>query len=199
MTPSARHALLLPALLLILTGSLSAQIAIDVKTPWLEKHRLRGLKGGIAAAIDAAPWGRTTEFGEDYVVLLRDLKRSRGGADTVVLSVTVDLRSASILGRGDELSSRSIEIRYCGKVLDSLAVEIDGQGGGLVDPAYGPLVDRLIATGVNMLPISNPFVKVLLTAAITTLNEGPAATEIAEGAILATRVVDEIDEMISAR
>lgn len=191
--------------MLLTALQLPAQIAIDVKTPWDEKVRLRTLKSGVSAAIDAAAWGRTTEFGEDYVVMLRDLERRRCGGDSIWMLVTVDLRTPSFLGRGDEIATKRIELRYCGKALDSVAAEMS-DGGVMADGAQGKgggnlldqkaIVDRLLKLGVDLLPISSPIVKTLLTAALTTIDIDPEPTEIAEGVLLGSRVVMEVDQML---
>ena len=199
MKRSTPFLLLLPALL-ILAQTATAQIAVDVKTPWNQKYRLRGLKSGLSAAIDAAPWARTTEFGEDYVVMLRDLERRRGGGDTVIATVSVELRTPSFFGSGDQITGRQVEIRYCGIGLDSLARNLSGVGkeGSNGNSTQQMVIHQLLSLGVDMLPISSPLVKTLLVATLSTLEDDPDPTEIAEGTLLALKVVGVVDQMLLA-
>lgn len=102
-------------LLLILIGTYTdnclAQYAFDVKTTMEEKEDLQNFKQGLLNAISNSSWASLKERGEDYSVWLTDLQRVHI-SDSVLVSLVVEIRTASFFTRGEFLDNRRIWMKY---------------------------------------------------------------------------------------
>lgn len=176
--------------LLPLAG-LSAQVALDVKTPWNVKEKIRFAKQGVNAALDASEWGRRTEFGEDYSLWLRSLERRRAG-EGVSVRLAFEIRTPAFLGRGDLIASDQVEITYNPALLDSLL----GSPQGGIDRdewlASSMLIDQVISIAGDVIPFPNALLRTALLSVARSLNRAPTDGEIVEGTLLGLKVVDRL-------
>lgn len=86
-------------------------VTFDVKTRFCEKLDLTAAKNGAVLILMQSDWGGVREYGEDYALWLRDIRRSRIG-DSIAVTLQVELRAASLLGEGELLGSGSISAVY---------------------------------------------------------------------------------------
>lgn len=187
------------AALIILTiaaASAAAQVQIDVKTKWGEKKGLTVIKQGVITAIDESGWSVTTEFGEDYALWVKDLKRLKGKKDTVVVRVTLELRTGSLMAEGDLIEKKKVELRYSRGTLDSLLGE--PTAGVTADEwlANHRMINEIIALAGGMIPIGGPVAKTVIVAVATQLNEAPEEREIAEAMLLSLKVMSALEQMM---
>ncbi len=174
----------------------TAQIAIDLKTSLSQKARTAVVKEGVSRALKESGWARTTEFGEDVAVYLRDLRRQKGGGDTVVVRLDVDICAPSFLRKGKEIASRTIEIRYAGGALDSLAA--DPESGVDLDDYQmtTELVNQVITIAAEVIPFPHPMIRSVLTGVAHSLNRKPTDGEIVEATMLGVRTVAMLAEVL---
>jgi len=98
--------LLLIAFCLIAPAAL-CQYKIDLKTPAGDKEKLRLAKAGLGSYLRQAEWAKVVNFGEDYSVWIKDLKRKFQG-NVLHFDVTLEIRTTADIGSGDLLSARTI-------------------------------------------------------------------------------------------
>ena len=192
-----RNRTLLPLLLILLVGvtDLTAQIAVDVKTSWGVKEKVRFAKQGVNAALDASEWGRRTEFGEDYSLWLRSLDRRRAGEE-VSVRLSFEIRTPAFLGRGDLIASDQVEITYNPALLDSL---LDSPQGGVDRDewlASSQLIDQVISIAGDVIPFPNALLRTALLSVARSLNRAPTDGEILEGTLLGLKVVDRLSNRL---
>lgn len=84
-----------------------SQIKIDIKTPMEDKEKLRLAKAGLGAYLRQAEWAEVVNFGEEYSVWIKDLKRKFKG-NILYFDVKLELRTRADLGVGDLVSERTI-------------------------------------------------------------------------------------------
>lgn len=173
--------------------SLSAQVALDVKTPWGVKEKIRFAKQGVNAAIDASDWLRRTEFGEDYSLWLRSLQRGKRGGDSIAVRLDLEIRTPAFIGRGVLIAADRVEIVYSVGALDSL---VSGPSGGIDRNewlASSLMVDQVIGIAGELIPFPNALVRKVLMSAAHSLNRAPTDGEIVEGTLLGLKVVALFD------
>lgn len=184
---------------LILTSSLIAQVRIDVKTKWLEKKELTATKGGVIAAIDAAPSMVITEFGEDYALWLKNLHRTTEGEELVVLTLDLELRKPSLVSEGDLIAKSVLVLRYDPRSLDSLRSEPEMTATIRAQHDQYDHWNRLIAgTLGNLVPKGGAIIAPILTALLQEVNEAPAPEEICEAVLVGVRVVEWLQGRVSS-
>ncbi len=86
---------------------LHAQVKIDVKTPFDDKHELRYIKTAARQALESSTSFKVTEFGEKYSLwILNPAQRiTRDGEE---VSFNLELRTPAAVTRGKHLVSRRV-------------------------------------------------------------------------------------------
>ena len=188
-----RHHILPLFCLIFLVGvaEVGAQVALDVKTPWGVKEKVRYVKQGVNSAIDAVDWARRTEFGEDYSLWLRSLDRSRTD-EGVVVRLSYEIRTPAFLGHGDLIASDRVEISYDPALLDSLVNSPKGTIDREEWLASSMLIDQVISVAGEVIPFPNALLRTALLSVARSLNRAPTDGEILEGTLLGLKVVDRV-------
>lgn len=188
----------LATLLILMLGipELAAQVAIDVKSSWGVKQKVRFAKQGVTVAIDAVDWARATEFGEDYSLWLRSLERRKEASGVVRVRLSLEIRTPTFLGRGELLSAERVEIRYDAAALDSL---IAHPASG-IDPdewlASSTMIDQVITIAGEVLPLPNALLRTALLSVARSLNRAPTDGEILEGTLLGLKAVSLLEHRL---
>ena len=180
---------------LLLVPALSAKIPIDVKTSWTEKHGTQVVKQGVIAAIDASAWGETTEFGEDYSLWLQGLHRTKGGGDTIVLRLQLELRTPSFFRSGDHLASRTVEVRYAQSTLDSIATLRKVVGASEWEVRTGT-INQLIAMVGDLIPFPHPMIRTVVVEAAQSIQRTPDDAEVLEGVLVGLKTLEVVDHIL---
>jgi uncharacterized protein YpmB len=94
--------------IILAVSSVSAQIKIDIKTPIEDKEKLKLAKAGLGAYLQQAEWASIVNFGEDYSVWVRNLKRRFKG-NILVFEVDLDLKTRADISTGSLISSRHLQ------------------------------------------------------------------------------------------
>ena len=177
--------------------TLSAQVKIDVKTKWSEKKELTVLKHGVIEALDVSVKFDNVEFGEDYALWLRDLKRWSGEGDTIVLELTLEVREASLFQEGTLLSTGKVRLSYDSRTLDSIGNNPDLLRSAEDYQQMFDLLNKLIAEGAGaIVPKAQPLIASLVGLFLKEYNSAPELREIYEGILVGTEVVIALDRMV---
>lgn len=185
------------AILFTSAAELSAQIRIDVKTEWREKNKLAPVKHGVLTLLEELPWASSTEFGEDYSLWLRNLRRQLGKDGTVITTLDVEIRTPALFGSGNLLHRRKIESRYRPATLDSV-----GNIAGIAESVQNQKEryeewHRLIGTAIStVLPESKGLAGPVITNALNTINAAPKSTEVYEAMLLGTKLMAVLEETL---
>ena len=190
---------LLTALTLLVfgTGLLSAQVKIDVKTKWNEKKELTLLKRGVLQALDLSVEFEDVEFGEDYALWLRDVERSRGEGDTVIVALAFDVREGSLFQEGELISSGQVILRYNSRTLDSVGNDLNVRQRARTYRENYELINTLIAeTATTLIPKGKLLAGSIVSLLLSELNEPPELPQIYEGVLVGVQVVLALEEMM---
>ena len=184
-------------LLFVPVGELSAQIRIDVKTGWLEKNKLATVKQGVLTLFEELPWVSSTEFGEDYSLWLKNLRRQRGTDGTVIVMMDVEIRTPALFGSGTLLHRRRIESRYFPASLDSLSTSAEIAELVREQEATYERWHSLVGTAVStLLPESKGMAGPVVTGVLNAINRAPKSTEMYEALLLGTQLIAGLNEML---
>lgn len=168
-------------------------VTFDVKTPFSEKLDLAAAKNGTVLILMESEWGGVREYGEDYALWLRDIRRGRNG-DSVTVTLQVELRAASLFGEGTLLDSRSISAAYhpqddwarhgsAGAVELVCGIETCAEIGTMVAGIFHPAAATLVRTAAEgletLMPGSLPQMK--LEAMILGTKVAAAARQMSGG------------------
>ena len=185
------------SLLLFGGGLLSAQVKVDVKTKWSEKKELTLLKRGVLQALDLSVEFEDVEFGEDYALWLRDVERSRGEGDTVIVALAFDVREGSLFQEGELISSGSVTLRYDSRTLDSIANNLNVRQSARTYQESYELINTLIAeTATALIPKGKLLAGSIVSLLLNEFNEPPELPQIYEGVLVGVQVVLALEEMI---
>ena len=175
---------------------LTAQVAIDVKTPIARKGKIAVVKQGVSSALKASGWARTTEFGEDYALYLHDLQRQKGSLDTVVVRLLIEVRKPSFLKKGDLIATETVEVRYSVGALDSVVEGLGTEVGMSEYRAASAIVTQVVAIAAEVIPFPHPLLKTLLVGVAGSLNREPTDGEIFEAVLLGVRSADAVAKIL---
>jgi len=87
------------------------KIFFDVKTKYLEKHKLMHIKAATEWFLSKSDWAGVTEAVSDYQLWLKNYQRRESNSQFEV-KVDLELRSKKILGEGKLLKSALIVVSY---------------------------------------------------------------------------------------
>jgi hypothetical protein len=85
-----------------------AQTKIDIKTPVEDKDKLKLAKAGLAAYLQQADWASIVNFGEDYSVWIKNLKRRFKG-NVLMFEVDLELKTTADISTGTLISARHLK------------------------------------------------------------------------------------------
>jgi|GEM_PF-2840538 len=196
------HFFLAFSLLLAVTTGSAQGIALDVKTRWSEKNDLAAVKYGVIASIERLGRWSVVEFGEDYSLWLTGLQRSQRG-DSVLVAMTLELRTPSLVRSGEVLQSRTVRIAYTPRALDSLAslpavaeyiaqyAEEVAKRDRLWQGAWTLIAGKLGGPMLATLTVG------VLATVVDELRHTPSASELCESTLLSIQALASIETMLA--
>ena len=84
---------------------------LDIKTDWMEKQELQGIKAGINNYVDQAHWCEGTNLGEDFEIWLDNLERTKISEKRVKIAVDLVIKKSTTFG-ATEVSNERVEFAY---------------------------------------------------------------------------------------
>lgn len=191
--------MILPLVLFVVAATGAwAQVKIDVKTTWKEKKGLAVLKNGVLGSLDAADRFQSVEFGEDYALWLRDIKRNLGNGDTVLIELQLEVRKPSLFQKGDLISSGTVSISYNKRMLDSIASDsLLLQDAQAYQQRYESINNVITSLAIAVLPKAKLILVPLVNSLLREVNGAPRLQEICEATLVGAQVVLTLEEMLS--
>lgn len=175
-----------------------AQVRLDVKTSWSEKKGLAAAKLGLLSAIDAAEWAANEEFGEDYAVWLRNLRKFTGTNDSLIVALDIEIREPSLFGPGTLKGTEHVEVRYripgAGTASPTDAAFTRAEERARDIETYSDLISGAVASFV---PKGGSLVRPVLQKILTGVGIVPRHEEIVEAVILGTAVEAALRKSLS--
>ena len=188
------------------TISVFSQLKIDLKTPMEDKEKLKLAKAGLGAYLRQAEWAEVVNFGEDYSVWIKNLKRRFTG-NVLHVEVNLELRTRADLGVGDLISARTIcDTMYLGAIANVTTFEereiIVRVGEQLQkNNKYKPL--PLVLGSVTHVPLAGPVLeqglKYLGVDLESKFTPDQAVEAMVLGAVLISNLKEMIDELPPAK
>src|SRR5581483_9689706 len=99
------------SLILITPVTATAEIKFDVKTKLHERRQLRLIKLAVVQLINESNWAKVKEFGEDYSLWLKNIKRRLNG-ELIVLELDVEIHGPAMITEGAFIDRRHLTMTY---------------------------------------------------------------------------------------
>ncbi len=84
----------------------------DVKTKYLEKYDLTGVKNGAIAYLGYEKWAEVVEIDENYSLWIKDIKRDTNELPFITVSFELELQDPSFQFEGNPIKKKKFMIRY---------------------------------------------------------------------------------------
>lgn len=84
----------------------------DVKTKYLEKYDLTGVKNGAIAYLGYEKWAELVEIDENYSLWIKNIKRDTSELPYVSVSFDLELQDPSFQFEGNPIKKKTFVIRY---------------------------------------------------------------------------------------
>lgn len=90
-------------------GLLFSEVKLDVKTKFMEKFELKGIKFGVIYFLKQEGY-KIVEVGEDYAIWIVDIEEEREESDSYTIRLTVNISPPSFFKQKKSITTGDVEI-----------------------------------------------------------------------------------------